>query len=395
MHISDAEIFVVGNPPPSFGGRYFVFVKLVTNDGIVGYGEVYKVPFHPSVVAQMVRDVIDRCVIGHDPFRIEALWRSLYSQNFTQRPDTSMMGVLSGLEMACWDIIGKASNRPVYDLLGGLVHERVRTYTYLYPAPGADDSVYTDPDLAAETAARAVAEGFTGVKFDPLGPYTVYDPRQPGLEALSASETFVAKVREAVGDKADILFGTHGQMSPTGALRLARRLEPYDPLWLEEPCPPDRPEAMAQVAAGTCIPVAAGERLTTKYEFARVLELKAAAILQLTCCVAGGMLEAKKIAGMAEAFHVQIAPHLYSGPISGMANAQLAACSPNFLVLEGIGKWDGFHADLLEKPVQWQDGYLIPPTEPGLGVTLNEAVARAHPYTGEALHLGMHPSPVI
>jgi 2-dehydro-3-deoxyphosphogalactonate aldolase len=206
----------------------------------------------------------------------------------------------------------------------------------------------------------------------------------------------VRLIREAVGDKADLLFGTHGQMTAAGAIRLAKRLEPYDPLWFEEPVPPDSPEEMALVARATSIPIAAGERLTTKYDFARVLRANAAAILQMNLGRVGGLLEAKKIAGMAEAQHVQIAPHLYCGPIVGAANIQLAACSPNFLILEGIERWQGFHADILRKPIRWEEGYVIPSSEPGLGVELNEEVARAHPYRGDKLHLEMtqHPAGV-
>jgi 2-dehydro-3-deoxyphosphogalactonate aldolase len=185
-------------------------------------------------------------------------------------------------------------------------------------------------------------------------------------------------------------------MTAAGAIRLAKRLEPYDPLWFEEPVPPDSPEEMALVARATSIPIAAGERLTTKYDFLRVLRANAAAILQMNLGRVGGLLEAKKIAGMAEAQHVQIAPHLYCGPIVGAANIQLAACSPNFLILEGIERWQGFHAEILRKPIRWEGGYVIPSREPGLGVELNEAVARANPYRGDKLHLEMtqHPAGV-
>jgi 2-dehydro-3-deoxyphosphogalactonate aldolase len=216
------------------------------------------------------------------------------------------------------------------------------------------------------------------------------------LHELERSEHFVRLIREAVGNKMDLLFGTHGQMTAAGAIRLAKRLEFADPLWFEEPVPPDSPEEMALVARATSIPIAAGERLTTKYDFARVLRANAAAILQMNLGRVGGLLEAKKIAGMAEAQHVQIAPHLYCGPIVGAANIQLATCSPNFLILEGIERWQGFHADILRKPIEWQDGYVIPSREPGLGVELNEDVARAHPYRGTMLHLEMtqHPAPV-
>jgi 2-dehydro-3-deoxyphosphogalactonate aldolase len=393
MKITDVKTFVVGNPPPGFGGRYFVFIKLVTDAGIEGLGEVYNLPYHPHVVEHMVRDVVERCVVGKDPYDIERIWRSVYGSGFIHRPDISTMGILSAIEMACWDIVGKDVNKPVYKLLGGQVHEKLRSYTYIYPKEGDKTNVYADPVLAAERAAEYLAMGFTALKFDPAGPYTVYDGRQLSLTELDRSETFCRLLREAVGNKADLLFGTHGQMTAAGALRLARRLEPYDPLWLEEPVPPDNQREMAKVARGTTIPVACGERLATKWEFQRVLEEGAAAILQMNLGRVGGILEGKKIASMAEACHVQIAPHLYCGPVVGAANIQLATCSPNFLIQESILDWKGFHTEILKKPIQWEDGYIIPPTAPGLGVELDEDVARANPYTGTMLHLDMTHEP--
>jgi 2-dehydro-3-deoxyphosphogalactonate aldolase len=395
VKLTDIQTFVVGNPPPGNGGRYFVFVKLTTNGNVHGVGEAYCVPFDPHLVAQMLTDVFRRYFLGEDPHHIEKLWRRVYSAGYTQHPDLTLMGVLSALEMACWDIIGKEAGQPVYNLLGGQVHERLRTYTYIYARPGDKTDVYQDPDLSAQRAAEYLDQGFTALKFDPAGPYSAFDGRQLSLAALEMSERFMRVLREAVGSRADLLFGTHGQMTAAGAIRLARRLEPYDPLWFEEPVPPDAPEEMARVARATSIPIAAGERLTTKYDFARVLRAGAAAILQMNLGRVGGILEAKKIAALAEVQHVQLAPHLYCGPVVGAANIQLATCSANFLILESIERWQGFHADILVKPVRWEAGYVIPPTEPGLGVELNEAVIARHPYTGNRLHLEMSDTPQL
>jgi galactonate dehydratase len=394
MKITDVKTYVVENPPPHYGGAYFVFIKLTTKRGIEGFGEAYSIPFHPNVVAAMIEDICERYVIGTDPFKIERLWHIIYSGGYIQRPDISIMGVLSAVEMACWDIIGKALNKPIYELLGGQVHERLRSYTYLYPTESDKTDVYSDPDLAAERAVEYVKQGFTAVKFDPVGPYSAFDPRQLSLEALDRAEAFVKKIREAVGNTCDLLFGTHGQMTTSSAIRLAKRLEQYDPLWLEEPVPPENVTEMSRVARSTSIPIATGERLATKYEFARLLEKQAASILQMNLGRVGGLLEAKKIAGMAEAYYAQIAPHLYCGPIVGAANIQIATCSPNFLLQEGIQTWGGFHAEILKAPLRWEDGYIIPPTGPGLGVELNEAVAARHPYTGQRLHLETLDKPV-
>ncbi|MFK7944081.1 MAG: mandelate racemase/muconate lactonizing enzyme family protein, partial [Paracoccaceae bacterium] len=295
---------------------------------------------------------------------------------------------------ALWDINGKALGKPVYELLGGQIHDRLRTYTYLNAASDGDQkAVHNDPDSAAERALEYIAQGFTALKFDPARPYTAFDPRQLSMETLGFAERYTARLREAVGDRCDLLIGTHGEMTPSGAIRLATRLEPYDPLWFEEPTPPDNIPGMARVAQNTKIPVSTGERLTTKYEFADLLRNDAAAILQMNLGRVGGLLEAKKIAGMAEAFHAQIAPHLFCGPIVGAANLQLCACSPNFLIMEGIEQWGGFHAEILKSPIIWEDGYVIPPTAPGIGVELNEAVAEANPYTGDRLQLRMADTP--
>ncbi len=387
MKVDAVKVFVVGNPPPHFGGRYFVFLKLVTDAGIEGVGEVYAATFAPDTVAHMIEDVCDRHVVGRDPREITRLWREVYARGYTHRPDISLGGVLSGIELACWDIVGKELDRPVHALLGGKVRERLRSYSYIYPAGGDATDVYSDPSLAAERAVSYVEQGFTALKFDPTGPFAALDPRQPSLDALERTEQIARAVREAVGPRCDLLLGTHGQFTPSGAIRLARRLEQFDPLWLEEPTPPESPEAMAQVARSTSIPIATGERLTTAFEFARVLDTGAASILQPNLGRVGGLLEAHKVAALAEVRYASIAPHVYCGPVVGAAAIQLALAIPNFLILEGIHTWGGFHADILRRPIRWENGYVIPPDGPGLGVELDEEVAAQHPYDDAALHL--------
>jgi len=296
----------------------------------------------------MAVDMFARPFEGADPHHIEKLWRRAYGAGFTLRPDVTVMAVLSGLEMACCDIVGKAADKPVYEFLGGKVHDRLRSYTYLYapagdvyPDPGTPN-VCNDPDIGAEVALAAVEQGLTAVKCDPAGPYTIYDGHQPRLQDLDRSERFCARIREAVGTRADLLLGTHGQVMVSGAKRMARRIEPYEPLWFEEPTTPENPADMAEIARFTSIPLATGERLCTQQEFARVLEAGAVSILQMNLGRVGGLLEAKKIAGMAETRQARIAPHLYCGPVVAAANTQIAA----------------------------------------------------NPYTGDALHLEMTPDPV-
>lgn len=386
MKIIELKTYVVEVPPPYRGGRNWVFVKLITDNGVEGIGEAYDVPFDPHAIVPLIQTTGERFVINTDPFKIEHLWRRIYASGYDQHPDLTKMGVISAIEMACWDIIGKALDQPVYNLLGGQYHERLRSYTYLYPSSTAEPeqqrNVHTDPQLAGERAAAYMKMGFTAVKFDPVGHPTSHAPLQLSLETLENAETVVKSVREAVGDKCDILIGTHGQMTTSSAIRLAKRLEKYDPLWFEEPVPPENREEMARVARHTSIPIATGERLSTKYEFRELLQKQAASILQFALGRVGGILEAKKIAGMAEAYYAQIAPHLYAGPVEALANIQIDTCSPNFLIQESIETWGGFHAEIIKEPIQWEEGYIIPPTKPGLGVELNEEVVNKHLYQG-------------
>lgn len=394
MKITHCETHVVAVPPPHLGGMYWIFVTLRSACGIEGVGEVYAATFHPRVMVPAIEDVFQRYLQGEDPHHVERLFRQGYSSGFTQRPDLTMMGIISGLEMACWDIIGKAAGKPVYELIGGRLHDKLRSYTYLYPLNAQGEHDYHSVDLAVDCALEYRELGFTALKFDPAGPYTVYPGHQLSLATMDHCVEFCARLREALGSQCDLLFGTHGQMVPASAIRLARRLEPYEPLWFEEPVPPGQAAAMAQVAARTSIPVATGERLTTKYEFQEVLSHGAASILQMNLGRVGGILEAKKIAALAEVHGAQIAPHLYNGPVGAAASIQLATASPNFLIQESIKTWDGFHGEVLLEPIRWQDGYIIPPDEPGLGVTLNEDVVRDHsPYTGRRLHLQMATTP--
>jgi 2-dehydro-3-deoxyphosphogalactonate aldolase len=396
MKIADVKTFIVKNPPPQLGGPYWVFVKLYADNNIDGVGEAFGVPFDPNLVGKMIEEVAERHVIGMNPFNIEKLWRIVYDRAYAQHPDMTLMGVLSAIEMALWDIIGKALGQPVYNLLGGKVHERLRSYTYIYPSTDdqwkpaegrdekivADSNLWNDPEWTASRAAHYVGKGFTALKFDPIMPMTVFDPRQVSMIELERSAKVVAATREAVGTKADLLIGTHGQTTPAAAIRFAKKIEPYFPLWFEEPVPPENIEAMALVARATSIPIATGERLATKFDYAPLLEKKAAAIIQPALGRVGGILECKKIAGMAEAHYVQLAPHLYCGPVEAAANIQVATCSPNFLVQESIEMFGGFHSKIIKKPLRWEDGYIIPPTEPGLGVELDEEVALANPYEG-------------
>lgn len=394
MKLADLDVIVTSPPAPGWGGRYWIIPKVTTVDGIVGYGECYAASVGPEAMVAVIRDVFERHMAGESAENIELMFRRVYSAGFTQRPDLTVMGAWSGLEMACWDIVGRARGRPVHALIGGKVNHRVRAYTYLYPqaAHHVLPDFWVDADQAAEVAVAMVDKGYTAVKFDPAGPYTIRAGHNPSMSDISRSVAFCRAIRAAVGDRADMLFGTHGQFSTGGAIRMGQAIAPYFPLWYEEPIPPDNVPAMAEVARAVPIPVATGERLTTKAEFAAVLAAGAANILQPALGRAGGIWEGKKIAALAEAYNAQVAPHLYAGPVEWAANVHLAAAIPNLLMAESIET--PFHDALIGGAIRVEGGYITPPEEPGLGIRFDEALARAHPFKGDGLHLQMQEAEV-
>ena len=383
MRITGVGTIVVKPPAGTRGGKLWTFVKLLTDSGIVGWGEVQMSanptsPYSPATLAGLVRDLCEAALIGEDPSHISLLMQRLYEGPCLHYPDATLMGVMSALDMCLWDILGKDLNRPVYALLGGAVRTRLRTYSYTGALPRAC------PD-ALENLKHWVERGLTGLKLDPIGKDGLavdqWEQARPGILSLAAireAERRFAELREIVGDRCDLMIGTHAQMSPAGAIRLARALEPYRPLWFEEPVPPERIRDMARVARSTCIPIATGERLTNRYEFSRVLALQAADVIQFDLGRCGGITEAKAIADMAQAHYAHVAPHVWGGPILAAASIQIDLCCRNFLIQESLGDWSGFHADMLREPIEWRDGFIVPSDRPGLGYELNEGVARKH-----------------
>ena len=394
MKLAELEVFVIGTPPPGWGGRYFQIVKLTTACGISGYGEVYAAAVGPRAMTAVIEDVFARHMQGESPENIELMFRRAYSAGFTQRPDPTVIGAFSGLEIACWDILGKARERPVWALLGGRMNDRVRAYTYLYPLPHhATPQFWADPEMQAEAALHYVDQGFTAIKLDPAGPYTLRGGHQPSLWDIDLSVRMLKAIRGAIGNRADILFGTHGQFTPSGAIRLGRAIEPFDPAWYEEPIPPDNLLDFAQVAQAVRIPLATGERMTTKAEFGTLLRTGGVQILQPALGRSGGIWETKKIAALAEAFGAQIAPHLYAGPVEWAANIHLGVTCPNLMLVECIEQGGAFHLPLIGGAITVEDGYIRAPEAPGLGIAFDEGLARAHPYAGDALHLQMQEDP--
>ncbi len=390
MKLADLDIIVTAPPAPGWGGRYWILVKLTTDTGVVGWGECYASSIGPAAMTHVIRDVFARHMADQNPEDIELMFRRAYSAGFTQRPDLTVMGAWSGLEIACWDILGKDRDRPVHALIGGRLNDRIRAYTYLYPQDHHPlPAFWASAEMAAESALACVEAGYSAVKFDPAGPYTIRAGHMPSMFDISTSVSFCRTIREAVGDRADLLFGTHGQFSTGGAVRMGQALEPFSPLWYEEPCPPDTD--LSAVAQQVRIPVATGERLTTKAEFANALR-QGVSILQPALGRSGGIWETKKIAAIAEVHNAQMAPHLYAGPVEWAANVQLAAAIPNILMAETIET--PFHSALIKNSLTVEGGYIPVPTAPGLGIDVDEDLARAHPFTGDGLHLQMQEDPI-
>ena len=370
MKVTGVETILIRNIEPYRGGQYWLFIQLQTDEGITGLGE------RPTGHARnldsqisLIRDLCEQFVIGNSPFEIERLWQTMYASRHDYRhPGLDMTPALSAIEMALWDIVGKAANQPIYNLLGGKMREQLRAYAYM-PTEG----IWEEPERAGDIAIKLVEEGNTACKFDPFTPLFP-QPRDFSLKTIRHVAKIFKAIRAAVGDELEIGIGTHGQFSTAVAIRVAKELEEFSPFWFEEPVPPENVDEMARVAAHTSIPIASGERLVTKFEFAELLKKQAAQIIQLDVGQCGGILESKKIASMAEAFYAMIAPHMYCGPVAAAAAVQLDACSPNFLIQEYNG--GSLHNDIFKEPIRFENGVITPPTGPGLGIELDEAVVK-------------------
>lgn len=372
MKVTGIETILLNNEPPYRGGRTFLFIRLTTDEGIVGLGErpTGHTPDLKSQIA-LLHDLAERFVVGESPFDIERLWQRIYASNHDYRhPSLYGTPALSAIEMALWDIVGKATGQPIYNLLGGRCHDKLRAYAYM-----PTDGVWENPAKAGDIAAKLVAEGNTACKIDPFMPYFPL-PRDFPLKTIKHAAKIFRAIRDAVGDELEVGIGTHGQFSTAGAIRVAKVFEEFDPFWFEEPVPPENVDEMARVAAHTTIPIASGERLATLYEFSELLEKQAAQIVQLDVGQCGGILESKKIAGIAEAHYAMIAPHMYVGPVAAAAAVQVDACSPNFLIQEYNG--GSLHEALFKEPIRFANGFIELPTAPGLGLELDDAVVQKH-----------------
>lgn len=326
----------------------WLFLKIHTNAGIVGLGEPV-LEGRARTCAEAVKEV-EPYLAGKDPRRVAHHWQAIYRHAF-YRGGPLLTSVLSGIDQALWDIKGKALGVPVYELLGGPTRDRVRVYAHA---------------STPEAIKQALARGFTAFK-------TGVAKKRPAryIETRAAveyaAEQFAA-LRQMVGKEADLAIDFHGAISPATAKLLIKAIEPYQPMFVEEPCQAQNHDVMAEIARSTHLPIATGERVFTKWGFREVLEKRAAVVLQPDLCHAGGITEVRLIAGMAEAWYASVAPHNPLGPISLAAGVQLAASIPNFLCQEQVTLGEGY----LKKPFTVRNGYLELPTGPGLGIELDE-----------------------
>jgi galactonate dehydratase len=362
MQITRIDTYLVGA-----GGRNLLFLQVQTDEGIVGVGEAYSCG--PDDATERVVHDFESWLVGRDPREVERLWQLMY--NATRFPGGSVVNsAISGIEHALWDIKGKALGVPVYELLGGRCRDRVRVYQS--PHGGSPE------ELAANAQELVGRYGYTALK---IGPQPVGSHALPWNRVLRESAARMEAVRRAVGEDVDIATDPHAKVfEPIRALELIDVLQPYRPMFVEEPLRPENVDALARLRAQSRVPIATGEMLYTKFEFRDLLVKEAADIAQPDVCVAGGILELKKIAAMAEAFYVDVAPHNPMGPVATAVNVQLAACTPNFLILEYIPDDQSPRRDLVVEPMRLSDGYLELPTKPGLGIDLNLDALAGHPF---------------
>lgn len=386
MQLVKVTPFAIRTPPPHWGGYYWYFVRLETDSGLVGWGEtavLFSMYGMERAFELLIEAVFNRYLVGRSPLNREVLSKLMYAGLSSQHVDYFTAGVISAFDVAMWDICGKHFEAPVCDLLGGRFRQRIRSYTYLYDLENGGDLAASaaawssDPKRMGELAARVVDEGFTAVKLDPLR-YTLpgappIAPWEITMAEYDRAERTIEAIRNAVGDRADILIGTHGQITPSVSRRLAKRLEKYDPLWLEEPCPPENFEEMRRIAASTSIPIATGERLAHIHDFQKLFAAGACHFAQPDLGSCGGVGAARQIAALAETHYVLMAPHVWGGPVITAAAMQLDAAIPNFLIQESIYKSGGFFDEIVKEPLVWDGGDLVIDDRPGIGVELNEA----------------------
>jgi galactonate dehydratase len=369
--------------------RNWIFVKVETDQpGLYGWGEA-TLEWKTKTVVGAVED-ISRLIIGEDPLRIEHLYQIMYRQYFW-KVGIEGLSAISGIEHALWDIKGKVLNTPVYDLLGGRVRDRVRLYNHL--GGGQMEKMYqsSEPQEFAERVISVKEMGYTAIKFMAV-PRT--EPVE-GTQSVRYAARLVEAVRQAVGPEMDLMVDLHARTWPAMAIQYCHALEPYGLFFFEEPCPTEDIEATAQVTRASRIPIATGERLTTRYQFREVLEKRACHIIQPDLSHCGGLWEARKIAAAAETYSIAVAPHNPNGPLALAVAVHFALATPNWIIQEAITSDVPWRDEVLGQSLEFKDGYILPPTRPGLGVEIDEKAAAKYPFKPEQVLRYFHPDGAV
>ncbi|MEO8847313.1 MAG: mandelate racemase/muconate lactonizing enzyme family protein [Casimicrobiaceae bacterium] len=353
--------------------KNFVFVRVETECGIVGWGEAYSQYDRDRPIAAQVAE-LGRYLVGRDPFRIRHFLQIAYDDFAQRRPSLEYWCAVSGIEQALWDVLGKATGQPVYNLLGGACRDRIRVY-----ANGWSYKMHAPEDFA-RAAEGVVRKGFTALKFDPLPrPWRTYVPQQH----IDHAAAVLRAVRSAVGPGIDLLLDIHRRLAPVHAIALSRTLAEYAPYWFEEPCQVDNLEALAEVRAASTIPTVSGEALYGRADFRRLFNARAVDIINPDVSNCGGILELTYIAAAAESEMVAVSPHNYNSTTLALsATVQAAACMPNFTLTEYFLPYEEFGALVARNPLVPVDGYITLPEGPGLGIDIFEDAVRARPYQG-------------
>ena len=363
MKIVDVKSYVLGT-----AWRNLTFVRVITDEGLEGVGEVRMVN-HTDALSGYLAEAAPRYVIGHDPANIEDLVQRMYRNDYARAGEIAMSAI-AVIEIACWDIVGQALGKPVYQLLGGAVRDRIKAYANGWY------TVERTPNKFHQAAKRVIEKGYRALKLDPFGAGFYELDRAEKSKAVALVEA----VRDAVGPDSEILIEMHGRFNPATAVEIARELEPFKPSWIEEPVPPENLAALKKVAEKVSIPVATGERLHTRYDYRTLFELQAADIIQPDITQFGGLLETKKLAAWAEIYYVLVAPHNVGGPVSTAAALHFAASTPNFKIQEHFNDFtESWVKTAAPGNPEVVDGYFALPQGPGLGVKLNLDIVREHP----------------
>ena len=371
MKITDVKTLVMGT-----SWRNLTFVKVETDEGLTGVSEVRMNNRTDALVAYL-DGAKKRHVIGSDPFNTEDLYLRMFRNDYGRAGEIVATGI-SVVEIACWDIIGKALNQPVYRLLGGACRDKMKAYANgWYKVERSPEEFYT-------AAKQVLEKDYKALKFDPFGAGFYELSREERLRSVSLVEA----VRDSVGPEVEILIEMHGRFSPAMAIQIARELEPFEPSWVEEPVPPDNLAALAKAEESINIPVATGERLHHKFEYRELINLQAADILQPDITQTGGFLEAKKIAAIGDMCYMLVAPHNVGGPVSTATALHFSACTPNFKIQEHFNDFsEAWVKEAATGCPEVVDGYFSLPNGPGLGMTLNEDLIAEHPYREGSFNL--------